>query len=83
MMANNSSGAKTKHVDVRFHVLRDYIVRKLIKPYYLETKLMQADLLNKTHSPATHRPLRALVMGYRNGIDPVALGWLPQEQLVV
>ena len=83
MMENTSSGAKTKHIDVRFHVLRDYIVHQLIKPYYLKTKLMQADLLNKTHGPASHRALRELVLGYRNGIDPVAHGWIPQDQLVL
>ena len=47
-LANNPlSSARTKHIDVRFHFLRELVRSKMIEVVYVPTKFQHADILTK------------------------------------
>lgn len=45
---------RTKHIDVRYHFVREAVANKLVKIVYLSTSEMPADLLTKSLSGAKH-----------------------------
>jgi hypothetical protein len=47
MATNSSDTARTKHIDVAFHFLRDSVARKLIRMVYIPTDDNPADLFTK------------------------------------
>ncbi len=44
---NEASSSQAKHVDVRLKFVRDYSAKNIVKPVYIETKKMLADILTK------------------------------------
>ena len=46
-LAKNESSTRTKHIDVRYHYIRDLVEEKLIKIEYVNTKKNTADVLTK------------------------------------
>ena len=52
---NPQEHARTKHIQVRYHVIRQYVQDKLIKMVYIPTKRQLADLLTKSLSGSTLR----------------------------
>jgi hypothetical protein len=46
-LAKNESSARTKHIDVRYHFIRDLVEEKKIKIEYVNTKKNTADALTK------------------------------------
>lgn len=47
LAANPTHHQRTKHIDVRYHFLRDLVTDKRIQLQYIESKLMLADALTK------------------------------------
>ena len=80
ILENSTNGARTKHIAIRFQLIKEYIKRQLLRPVYLRTEDMVPDLINKLHGPTETRHLRSLLLGYANGIDPTQ--WIPPEQLL-
>jgi hypothetical protein len=52
---NPDSHRRTKHIDVRYHLLREHVERGTITVQYLSTKDMPADVLTKELPPLKHR----------------------------
>ena len=44
---NTSSSRRTKHIDIRYHFVRDQTLKGTIKFQYCPTEHMQADMLTK------------------------------------
>ena len=66
---------RTKHIDVRFHFIRERIEKGEIILKYLRTDEMLADLLTKAHGKAKNEELRAK-LNLRNEFDPPKVGVL-------
>ena len=49
---------RTKHIDVRYHLVRDYIERNLLEVEYCETNNMLADFFTKALPKAKFQQLR-------------------------
>lgn len=45
---------RSKHIDVRFHFIREAVENKLVKINYLSTEEMPADLFTKSLSTPLH-----------------------------
>lgn len=58
---NNVTSARTKHIDVRHHFIRDHIEKKNIEVKYLSSEEMLADLLTK---PLTKERFQKIVRQY-------------------
>ena len=62
-LANNPlSSARTKHIDVRFHFIRELVMSKTISVKYVPTKEQHADILTKALSGITFRNHRDFLM---------------------
>ena len=46
-LARNESSTRTKHVDVRYHFIRDLVEQGIIQLEYVNTKENTADMLTK------------------------------------
>jgi len=55
---------RTKHLNVKLHHFRDYIIRKEISVCPIDTTMQQADYLTKPVNQAILEKLRPLVMGW-------------------
>ena len=60
MLESEGSMASAKHVDVRMKFICDYAKKGIVKPEFVESKLMRADLLTKTLPAPTVAELREL-----------------------
>ena len=47
MASNPITERRSKHIDIRFHYIRDVIERKLVQVFYLEGEENPADLFTK------------------------------------
>ena len=62
-LANNPlSSARTKHIDVRFHFIRELVRSKTISVKYVSTKEQHADILTKALTGITFRNHRDFLM---------------------
>jgi len=52
---NPDSHRRTKHIDVRYHLLREHVERGTVTVQYISTKDMPADVLTKELPPLKHR----------------------------
>jgi hypothetical protein len=52
---NPDSHRRTKHIDVRYHLLREHVERGTVTVQYISTKDMPADVLTKGLPPLKHR----------------------------
>ena len=44
---NSILHSRTKHIDVRYHFLRDHVEKKNVSLFYVDTKLQLADIFTK------------------------------------
>jgi hypothetical protein len=58
---NEASSAKTKHVDIKHKFIKDLYQHKLIKPIYITTLEMKADILTKIMPAPIFVRLRSLI----------------------
>jgi hypothetical protein len=60
---------KVKHIDIKFHFVRDYVLAKKIKIQHIPTSAMLADIFTKATSKDIH--LRCLKGFFSNMTEPV------------
>ena len=53
--SNNKSSGAAKHIDIKYHVVKDRIQDQTIDVKYISTRLMLADPLTKGLSPSVFR----------------------------
>ena len=53
-LANNSTGKRTKHVDIKYHFVREYVEDGTVKIIFVHTDLNQADVNTKNTSTETY-----------------------------
>ena len=68
MIKNKSNGKKTKHIAVRYNLIRGQVDKNIIAIKWLETKNMTSDILTKSLSPAPFVHNRRSLLGM-NVID--------------
>jgi hypothetical protein len=75
MIKNKCNGKRTKHIDVRYNLIRELCEQMVIAMTYLASSEMTSDTLTKSLSPAPFNHLRKEIMGN------VALKYLSRETL--
>ena len=60
---NGNDKGRTKHMDVRYHLIRDLIKTQVINIKYMPTDSMIADILTKPVDKKTFRKLQAQLLG--------------------
>ena len=60
---DGSSWAKSKHIDIKWHWIREAVQSKALKVSYCNTKAMLADLMTKPLPQHAHTTLTRLVLG--------------------
>ena len=64
LAANPVHHARTKHIDIKYHFIRDHIDKRDIDVIYCSTKDMVADVLTKPLArPAFEEHVKALGLG--------------------
>ena len=63
MIKNKSNGKKTKHIEVRYNLVREQVDKNIIAVKWLETKNMTSDILTKSLSPAPFVHNRRSLLG--------------------
>ena len=63
MIRNKSNGKKTKHIEVRYNLIREQVDKNVIAVKWLETKNMTSDILTKSLSPAPFLHNRKSLLG--------------------
>eukprot|EP01031_Cornospumella_fuschlensis_P031801 gene31801-38441_t len=72
MINNDSHTQKTKHVDIRYHLIREQIQNQVISMEHLSTREMTSDMLTKALPPAPYLHLRPQLLGD----SPADLVWI-------
>jgi hypothetical protein len=85
MAKNPCLHEKQKHIDVRYHFIRECVLRKKISVHFIGTKLMIADIMTKPVTTATFRLLGPALVGttdlYQHVRPFVQLAHLKAEEL--
>ena len=63
MIKNKCNGKRTKHIDVRYNLIRELCEQMVIIMTYLASGEMTSDTLTKSLSPAPFNHLRKKIMG--------------------
>ena len=63
MIKNKSNGKRTKHVELRYTIIRDHVTKQLIAVEWMPTKDMTADMLTKALAPDPFQHLRSKLLG--------------------
>jgi len=63
MIKNKCNGKRTKHIDVRYNLIRELCEQMVIAMTYLASSEMTSDTLTKSLSPAPFIHLRKKIMG--------------------
>jgi len=63
MIKNRSNGKKTKHIEVRYNLIREQVEKMVIKMQHLSTKDMTSDMLTKPLAPGPFVHLRKKILG--------------------
>jgi len=60
---NGNDNGRTKHMDVRYHLIRELIKTDVIQIKYMPTESIIADILTKPVDKKTFRKLQAQLLG--------------------
>ena len=63
MTEEEGNNDRRKHINVRYHWIRDQVTSRLISVHWVETKKQEADLFTKPLPPTAFEYLRDLIMG--------------------
>ena len=63
MIKNKSNGKKTKHIEVRYNLIREQVDKKIIAIKWIETNNMTSDILTKPLPPAAFTHNRPSLLG--------------------
>jgi hypothetical protein len=66
---NPVSHSKMKHIDVKYHVIRDYIEQQQIKVQWISTDEQLADMFTKPLPPSTFIRLRDHLLSIPSNAD--------------
>ena len=61
LVKNRQSGARTKHIDIRHHFLRDLWEDGALRVGHISTEENEADILTKNVMPALHQKFRGRI----------------------
>lgn len=61
---NNRIDARTKHIDIKYHFIRQAIREKHLSLQSIDTLIQPADLFTKQHSTVRFKKLKALIGVY-------------------
>ena len=77
MVNNDSHSQKTKHIDIRYHYIREAVQRKQLVMEHLPTKEMTSDIATKPLGPTEFLRKRPLLLGMTAVInrDRYDQGW--------
>jgi hypothetical protein len=62
LTANDAVHDRSKHIDIKYHFIRDNWVKKIISIHWVSTKQQWADILTKCLDPGIHGNLRSVLM---------------------
>jgi hypothetical protein len=57
------NNARTKHIDVKYHMIRDWISKGICELFYVQSNSNIADIFTKSLAPAPHREVSKLLLG--------------------
>ena len=63
MIHNHTNGNRTKHIEVRYNLIREQVSNRVIAVHHLSTADMTSDILTKSLSPTPFQHLRSLILG--------------------
>ena len=63
MINNDSNSNKTKHIEIRFNLIREQVLKRSIELQHLSTKEMTSDILTKALDPKPFTHLRTKLLG--------------------
>ena len=70
---NDCNSQKTKHVDIRYNVVREQVQKRKITMEHLPTKDMTSDMLTKALSPTPYLHLRRKLLGMYSYLNLTSL----------
>jgi len=63
MIKNKCNGKRTKHIEVRYNLIREQVQKLIIQMRHLSTKEMTSDMLTKPLAPSPFTYLRRKILG--------------------
>ncbi len=63
MIKNKCNGKRTKHIEVRYNLIREQVAKLIIQMRHLATKDMTSDMLTKSLAPDPFVHLRRNILG--------------------
>jgi hypothetical protein len=60
---NYVNNSRTKHIDVKYHMVRDWIAKKIFELFYIESNKNLADIFTKALAAPAHRGLAHRLLG--------------------
>ena len=54
---NEESSVRSKHIDIKLKFIKDYAKKGIVKPTYVSTEMMAADMITKAFSAPRLQPL--------------------------
>ncbi len=63
MIKNKCNGKRTKHIEVRYNLIREQVEKLIIQMRHLSTKEMTSDMLTKSLAPGPFVHLRRNILG--------------------
>ena len=60
---NYVNNSRTKHIDVKYHMVRDWIAKKIFDMFYIESNKNLADIFTKALAAPAHRGLAHRLLG--------------------
>jgi hypothetical protein len=70
MIKNKCNGKRTKHIEVRYNLIREQVQKLVIEMRHLPTKEMTSDMLSKALAPGPFIHLRNKILGMATRIRP-------------
>ena len=60
---NAVNNARTKHIDVKYHMIRDWISKGIFELFYVQSNANIADIFTKSLAPTPHREVSQRLLG--------------------
>jgi hypothetical protein len=83
IVQNYVSNSKTKHIDVKFHMIRDWIAKKDFELFHIESNENSADIIAKVLAAPAHRGLVHRLPGdflpIKASLDNIGAGYIVQN----
>ena len=67
-LENEESSARSKHIDIKLKFIKDYAKKGIVKPTYVSTEMMAADMITKAFSAPRLQALMKMCSLYQSGI---------------